>query len=99
MAKLYITMTIAPSGFIEIKRDQPKPKLDVMQAGVGGLIAPVDYACPRGVNAFVNDEGICLGMRRNRVAEQMTQYPGQLYGPCFIYFGQDNKRNREFMGV
>jgi hypothetical protein len=95
----YITLTIEPSGLVVLKRDQKKPEYDQIKAAVGGLIAPVDYACPPGVSAFVNDEGICLNMPANPVASQMTKYPQLLFGNCFVFFKDTSKRARKFFGV
>jgi hypothetical protein len=92
-------MVIEPNGFVELKRDQPKPTLKDMQQAVGGLITPVDYNTPQGVQAYVNDEGILLNMPFNPIATRMLKYPGQLFGNAFVCFKDTSKRARQFFGV
>jgi hypothetical protein len=61
-----------------------------------GLIAPVDYACPAGVQAYVHDEGLLYGMTPNPFATLFTKYPQRLVGPCFIAFKTTSKRANKF---
>lgn len=95
----YITLTIQPSGLVEIKRDQPKPDLRTSQKAVGGLIAPVEYGTPPGVSAYVNDEGIIMGLTPNPTASLMLKYPQLLCGNAFVFFKDTSKRARKFFGV
>jgi hypothetical protein len=96
---LYITLTIEPSGFVEVKRDQPEPTLADMQKAVGGLIQSVDYGCPPGVQAYVNEEGWLLSMEPNPHASRILKFPQALAGTAFVRFKDTSKRARKFFGV
>jgi hypothetical protein len=61
--------------------------VDGLQEAVQGLIATVpvmsDKYIPGDTTVFANDEGLLIGMLRNRIAEEVTGYP-MLTGPVLI---------------
>jgi len=61
--------------------------LDDLQESVGGIITSVpvmsdEYLHPE-QTVYANDEGLLIGLQRNRLAEIITGYP-QLVGPVLI---------------
>lgn len=61
--------------------------IDELQEAVQGLFTSVpvmsDQYIPGDTTVFANDEGLLIGMMRNRIAEQVTGYP-LLAGPVLI---------------
>ena len=77
---------------VKIERNVPKPELRQLQKLVGGLIQSVsscNLAVKRGVDVWVNEEGLCFGMKINQTAQK---YLGcQVVGPVVVV---DNRSNR-----
>lgn len=100
MANNYITLCAEPSGFVELKRDQPKPSLDVAYKAIDTkCVALADHYVPKGVTVFVADNGIAEGKVPNFVGTRLVRYPYPLHGNVFVYFKDTSKRARQFFGV
>lgn len=86
-------MLIHDNGMLERKTIS---NLDELQEAVQGLITSVpvmsDKYIPGDTTVFANDEGLLIGMMRNRIAEQVTGYP-MLAGPVLIAGGVDDEGN------
>lgn len=66
--------------------DDDHGQLRAFQDIVGGDIqlAPIEF---HGCDAFVNEEGIDLGLARNRTAEHALDWPAALLGPVIVTGG------------
>lgn len=74
-------VTVSPEG--EVKVSDADLSLGFLQGEVEGLIAPVPNMTGIDAVAYVNDEGLLIGMERNPVAEQLFGY-APLVGPCVV---------------
>jgi hypothetical protein len=81
-----------PTNYILIHEDgmlerKTIKNIDELQEAVQGLITTVpvmsDKYIPGDTTVFANDEGLLIGMLRNRIAEEVTGYP-MLTGPVLI---------------
>jgi hypothetical protein len=69
-------MTVLPSGVIGYVRLQEKPTLAQLQREVGGLIERVRVRFEGRVrDAFVNEDGLGLGLARNQAATDLLAPP------------------------
>ena len=81
------------SGMVRVQRNVVRPGLEGLQKIVGGLIEFVyddHLSARRGVDVIVNEEGLLLGLERNRVACIALQKV--LVGPVLVI---DSRKDRE----
>jgi hypothetical protein len=84
-------ITIKPDGTKLVQQHDPakRPSLKLLQEAVGGLIQPVDQYL-KGKQAYVNEEGILLGLEPNLEGSKAVRWPvgekdvfGGEIGPLF----------------
>jgi hypothetical protein len=80
---------IQPDGTetIEMREPTNRPRLDELQAAVGGLIEAVDANLPVGIIAYANEEGRLVDMAENPKATRRCRWPYMIVGPVIILEG------------
>jgi len=92
-------ITIKPDWTVNWYESEKRPTLEELQKIVGGLIAPVDDFIDKenaeGVEAYVNDEGILIGLEPNYIGTKMVNWPETLFGPLVILEGFKTEEEEE----
>jgi hypothetical protein len=98
-SKMGKVITIKPDWTVDWYESEKRPTLEELQKIVGGLIAPVDDFIDKEnakeVEAYVNDEGILIGLEPNYIGTKMVNWPETLFGPLVILEGFKTEEEEE----